>query len=170
MTIVEGRHQKTMKKYSLTLMDFFDGLHCAISKVVEKSLDRETAAIFAETESSLTVQLDRLERALRRTDATLVASAKLAREKILHQIEHLRTRFVHSSARRDEAAYRQVERACTTLFPEKNLQEREVNIYYFLSRYGPKLIEELYQSTEIGFSNHKLVYIGAAASQVVNAP
>jgi bacillithiol biosynthesis cysteine-adding enzyme BshC len=170
MTIVEGRHQKTMKKYSLGLADFFDGLHNAISKVVEKSLDRETASIFAETESGLTTQLDRLEQALRRTDATLVASVKLAREKILHQVEHLRTRFVHSSARRDEAAYRQVERACTTLFPEKNMQERELNIYYFLARYGPKLIDQLYEATEIGFSNHKLVYIGATASQVVNAP
>ena len=169
MTIVEGRHQKTMKKYSLSLADFFDGLHPAVSKVVEKSLDRETASIFAETEASLISQLDRLEKAMRRTDATLVASVKLAREKILHQIEHLRTRFVHSSARRDEAAYRQVERACTTLFPEKNLQERELNIFYFLSRYGPRLINELYEATEVGFSNHKLVYIGAAASQVVNA-
>jgi len=169
MTIVEGRHQKTMKKHSLNLADFFDGLHPAISKVVERSLDRETSGIFAETEGNLTSQLDRLEQALRSTDATLVASVKLAREKILHQIEHLRTRFVHSSAKRDEAAYRQVERACTTLFPEKNLQERELNIYYFLSRYGPKLMDELYEATEIGFSNHKLVYIGAAASQVVNA-
>src|SRR5262245_24007255 len=53
MTIVEGRHQKTMKKYSLSLADFFDGLHPAVSKVVEKSLDRETASIFAETEASL---------------------------------------------------------------------------------------------------------------------
>jgi bacillithiol biosynthesis cysteine-adding enzyme BshC len=169
MTLIERRHQKTMKKYQLDLADFFDGLHAAISKVVERSLDRETAAIFAETESKLTSQLDRLEQALRRTDATLVASVEHAREKILHQIEHLRTRFVHSSARRDEAAYRQVERAFTTLLPEKNLQERELNIYYFLSRYGPGLIDEIYEATEIGFSNHKLLYIGAAASQVLNA-
>jgi bacillithiol biosynthesis cysteine-adding enzyme BshC len=169
MTLIEKRHQKTMTKYHLGLADFFDGLHAAVSKVVERSLDRETAGIFAETESNLTIQLDRLEQALRRTDSTLVASVEHAREKILHQIEHLRTRFVHSSARRDEAAYRQVERAFTTLQPEKNLQERELNIYYFLSRYGPRLMDELYEATEIGFSNHRLVYIGPAASQVVNA-
>src|SRR5262249_56049877 len=60
MTIVEGRHQKTMRKYSLNLTDFFEGLHNAISKVVEKSLDRETAGIFPETEGTLTAQLDRL--------------------------------------------------------------------------------------------------------------
>ena len=64
---------------------------------------------------------------------------------------------------------RQVERAYTTLFPNKNLQERELNVYYFLSRYGPSLIEELHNAADLGFSNHKLLYIGGVASQVVNA-
>ena len=104
-----------------------------------------------------------------RTDATLAASLKHAREKVIYQIEHLRTRFVHSSARRDENAYRQVERAYTTLYPEKTLQERVLNVFYFLARYGPGLLNDLYQAADIGYSNHKLVYIGGAASQVVNA-
>jgi bacillithiol biosynthesis cysteine-adding enzyme BshC len=168
-TIIEGRHQKTMKKYGLALADFFEGLHPAITKVVEQSLDRETANMFAETEQLLNAQMDRLEKSLRRADATLGASIKRAREKIFYQIEHLRTRFIHASARREETAYRQVERAYTTLLPDKNLQEREINIYYFLSRYGPGLINELYESAEIGYSNHKLLYIGGVASQVVNA-
>jgi bacillithiol biosynthesis cysteine-adding enzyme BshC len=168
-TIIEGRHQKTMKKYGLALADFFEGLHPAITKVVEQSLDRDTANVFAETEQLLNAQMDRLEKSLRRADATLGASIQRTREKILYQIEHLRTRFIHASARREETAYRQVERAYTTLLPDKNLQEREINIYYFLSRYGPGLINELYESAEIGYSNHKLLYIGGVASQVVNA-
>ena len=168
-TIVEGRHQKTMKKYGLELRDFFDGLHAAVTKVVEQSLDRGTAKSFEETERVLNEQLDKLEASLGNADRTLSSSVEGARAKMLYQIEHLRTRFIHASAHREETAYRQVERAYTTLFPEKNLQERELNAYYFLSRYGPSLIEELYNAAEIGFSNHKLVYIGGAASQVVNA-
>jgi bacillithiol biosynthesis cysteine-adding enzyme BshC len=169
LTIIEGRHQKTMKKYDLELQDFFEGLHPTITKVVEQSLDRETSGIFADTERVFIEQLDKLEESLGRADRTLSDSIKHAREKIVYQIEHLRTRFIHASARREETAYRQVERAYTTLFPDKNLQERELNIYYFLSRYGPSLIAELYDSIDIGFSNHKLVHIGGAASQVVNA-
>ena len=168
-TIVEGRHQKTMKKYGLQLQDFFDGLHPAVTKVVEQSMDRGAAAAFTETERVLNEHLDKLGDALRQTDATLNDPLKRAREKITYQLEHLRTRFIHSSAHRDETAYRQVERAFTTLYPDKNLQERELNVYYFLSRYGPALIEELYDAVEVGFSNHKLVYLGGVASQVVNA-
>ena len=169
LTIIEGRHQKTMKKYGLELQDFFEGLHPAVKKVVEQSLDRETSSIFAETERLFTEQLDKLEESLARADRTLSDSIKHARGKIIYQIEHLRTRFIHSSARREDTAYRQVERACATLFPDKNLQERELNVYYFLSRFGPSLIDELYAAVDIGYSNHQLVYIGGAASQVVNA-
>lgn len=168
-TMVEGRHQKTMKKYGLELRDFFDGLHSAVTKVVEQSLDRSTAQSFEATERVFNEQLDKLDSSLGKADRTLSDSVAGARAKILYQIEHLRTRFIHASAHREKTAYRQVERAYTTLYPEKNLQERELNAYYFLSRYGPSLIEELYNAAEIGFSNHKLVYIGGAASQVVNA-
>jgi len=169
-TLVEGRHHKTMKKYGLALADFFEGLHPAITKVVEESLDRSTANTLAETERLLMDQLDKLEASLRRTDPTLSDALKHAREKIVYQIEHLRTRFVHASAHREQATYRQVERAYTTLYPDKNLQERELNVFYFLSRYGPGLIGELYEAADMGFSNHKLIHIGGAASQVVNAP
>jgi uncharacterized protein YllA (UPF0747 family) len=168
LTIVEGRHQKTMKKYGLELRDFFDGLHTAVAKVVEHGTDRNTVVAFTETERVLNESLDRLGEALRQTDATLSDPLKRAREKIMYQLEHLRTRFIHASAHREEAAYRQVERAFTTLYPDKNLQERELNVYYFLSRYGPALLGELYNAADIGFSNHKVVYIGGVASQVVN--
>jgi bacillithiol biosynthesis cysteine-adding enzyme BshC len=168
-TIVEGRHQKTMKKLGLELRDFFEGLHPAVTKVVEQGLDRNAAVAFTETEHLVNEQLDTLGRALRQTDATLSDPLTRTREKIMYQLEHLRTRFIHSSAHRHETAYRQIERAFTTLYPNKNLQERELNVYYFLSRYGPGLIEELYEAADLGFSNHKLVYIGGVASQVVNA-
>jgi bacillithiol biosynthesis cysteine-adding enzyme BshC len=168
-TIIEGRHQKTLKKYGLELKDFFDGLHTAVTKVVEHGPDRDTALAFTETERVVNEYLDKLGEALRRTDGTLSDPLKRAREKITYQLEHLRTRFIHSTAHREETAYRQVERAFTTLYPDKNLQERELNVYYFLSRYGPKLIQELHDAAELGFSNHKLVYVGGVASQVVNA-
>ena len=168
-TIVEGRHQKTMKKYGLELRDFFDGLHPAVTKVVEQSLDRDTSNAFTETERVLNEHLDKLRGALERTDKTLSDPLETSRAKMMYQLEHLRTRFIHSSAHREENAYRQVERAFTTLYPDKNLQERELNVYYFLSRYGPSLLDDLYEAADLGFSNHKIVYIGGVASQIVNS-
>ncbi|MEW6127013.1 MAG: bacillithiol biosynthesis cysteine-adding enzyme BshC [Acidobacteriota bacterium] len=168
-TIIEGRHHKTMEKYNLHLSDFFESLHVAITKVVENSLDRSTTQLFEETEKLCNEQLNKLEVALAKADASLADSLKKSREKILYQIEHLRTRFIHASARREETTFRQVERAYTTLMPNKNYQERELNIFYLLARYGHSLIDDLYKAADIGFSNHRLLHIGGVASQVVNA-
>ena len=168
-TIVEHRHRKTLQKLKLQLPDFFDGLHPAITKVVEQSLDRETANTFTEAERVIAEQMDKLETTLRRADGSLSDAVKTARAKIVYQLDHLHTRFVHTSAHREEAVYRQVERAYTTLFPDKNLQERELNAFYLLARYGPSLLTDLYDAAEIGYSNHKLVYLSGVPSQVVNA-
>ena len=168
-TIVEGRHQKTLEKYDLQLSDFFEGLHPAVTKVVEESLDRTTAQAFTDTELLFTSQLEKLDAALRNADPTLADALNKAREKVLYQIEHLKTRFIHTSARREETTFRQVERAFNTLMPNKNFQERELNAFYFLARYGHSLIDELYKAADVGFSNHRLIYAGGVASQVVNA-
>jgi uncharacterized protein YllA (UPF0747 family) len=113
--------------------------------------------------------MDKLDASLKRADASLSDAAKNARAKIVYQLEHLRTRFVHTSARRDETIYRQVERAYATLLPDKNLQERELNVHYLLARYGPSLMRDIYEAVEIGYSNHKLLYLSGVPSQVVNA-
>ncbi|MBI3649778.1 MAG: bacillithiol biosynthesis cysteine-adding enzyme BshC [Acidobacteria bacterium] len=168
-SIVEGRHQKTMEKYDLQLSDFFESLHSAVTKVVENSLDRSTAEAFAETEKVFDEQLTKLEASLHQADPTLADSLKRSREKVFYQIEHLRTRFIHASAKREEAILRQVERAYTTLMPNKNFQERELNVFYFLARYGHSLLDELYKAADVGFSNHRLVYVGGVASQIVHA-
>src|SRR5689334_7216194 len=70
LTIIEHRHRKTLKKLKLQLPDFFDGLHAAITKVVEQSLDRETADTFTETERLISEQMDRLDASLKRADAS----------------------------------------------------------------------------------------------------
>ena len=53
----------------------------------------------------------------------------------------------------------QIERLFTILYPNKNLQEREINVSYFLARYGYGLIDRLYEEIEPGAPDHKLVYL-----------
>jgi hypothetical protein len=168
-TIVEGSPSEDNEKVRAAACRFLRGPSSGSHQGVEQGPDRDTAIAFTETERVLGEYLDKLGEALKRTDGSLNDPLKRAREKIIYQLEHLRTRFIHSSAHREETTYRQVERAFTTLYPDKNLQERELNVYYFLSRYGPTLIRDLYDAVELGFSNHKLVYAGGVASQVVNA-
>jgi bacillithiol biosynthesis cysteine-adding enzyme BshC len=156
-TLIEKRHAKTMGKYDIKFTDLFAGFEEAMKTVVERSLDQNTATVFDETEKVFNDQLDKLNASLASVDPTLPDALKGGREKILYQLHNLRTRFVHNRGKRDEGAKQQIERLFAALYPNKNLQEREVNVFYFLARYGYELIDRIYDEVEVGLRDHKLV-------------
>jgi bacillithiol synthase len=158
-TLIEKRHAKTMSKYGVKFTDLFAGFEEVMKTVVERSLDQNTATLFDETEKVFNDQLDKLNASLASVDPTLPDALKGGREKILYQLHNLRTRFVHNRGKRDEGAKQQIERLFTALYPNKNLQEREVNVFYFLARYGYELIDRIYDEVEVGSRDHKLVNI-----------
>jgi uncharacterized protein YllA (UPF0747 family) len=156
-TLVEKRHAKTMNKYGVKFTDLFAGFEEVMKTVVERSLDQNTATIFDETEKTFDEQLERLRASLAAVDPTLADALKGGREKILYQLHNLRTRFIHNRGMRDEGAKQQIERLFAALYPNKNLQEREINVSYFLARYGYELIDRIYDEVEVGFHDHKLI-------------
>jgi bacillithiol synthase len=115
--------------------------------------------IFDESEKVFQEQLEKLRESLMAVDPTLAEALKSGREKIFYQLSNLRTRFIHNRGKRDETVQQQIERLFAVLYPNKNLQEREINVSYFLARYGYELIDRLYQEVEIGFRDHKLIYL-----------
>jgi len=156
-TLVEKRLAKTMSKYDIEFADLFAGFEEVMKTVVERSLDQNTATVFDESEKVFNDQLERLNASLTAVDPTLADALKGGREKILYQLHHLRTRFIHNRGKRDETTKQQIERLFAALYPNKNLQEREINVFYFLARYGYELIDRIYDEVEVGLRDHKLV-------------
>ncbi|MFN0088550.1 MAG: bacillithiol biosynthesis cysteine-adding enzyme BshC [Blastocatellia bacterium] len=158
-TLIEKRHAKTMAKYGIEFPELFEGPESILKRVVERSLDQSTATVFDEAERVINEQLDRVRDSLTSVDATLVDALKGGREKILYQIHNLRTRFVHNRAKRDETMAQQIERLFAVLYPNKNLQEREINAAYFLARYGYEVIDRIYTEIDPEFHDHKLILL-----------
>lgn len=158
-TLIEKRHAKTMSKYGIEFNDLFEGQESVLKKVVERSLDNSTTQIFDETEKVFEEQLEKLRASLVSVDPTLGDALKGGREKVMYQLSNLRTRFVHNRSKRDETTGQQLERLFAVLYPNKGLQEREINFSYFLARYGYDLVDRLYEEVELGNNDHKLVYL-----------
>lgn len=158
-TLIEKRHAKTLSKYGIEFPALFAGQEEVMKQVVERSLDQDTTRVFDETEQVFNEQLEKLRASLLTVDASLAEALKGGREKILYQLNNLRTRFVHNRSKRDETMGQQIERLFAVLYPNKNLQEREINVSYFLARYGYELIDRLYEEVEVGCRDHKLIYL-----------
>lgn len=159
LTLVEKRHVKTMNRYGIRFADLFEGGEGLLRKVIEAGPDSSTAALFDETEGVFDLQLEKLRQSLQSVDPTLAEALRGGREKILYQLHNLRTRFIHNRGRRDEVIQHQLERLSTALYPHRNLQERELNIFYFLARYGYGVIDQVLAAIDPESHDHRLVTV-----------
>lgn len=156
-TLLERRHAKTLSKHGLQFSDLFAGLNEVMTRIGEQSLDKETAATFDETEQVFEAQLEKLQAALQKVDASLAAALKGGRTNMLSNIQRLRATYVKNVSQRDENVRNQIERAFAVLYPNKGLQEREINVSYFLARYGYELLDRIYDEVTLEEAGHQLL-------------
>lgn len=158
-TMIERHTGRVLERYGLTLADFFEGLEPVTKRVVEEYLGAGTARVFANAEQNVNHELDRLRQELETIDPTLASALETGRKKINYQLDGLRTRFIRAQMTRDEAAHRQLQRACDQLYPNKDLQERHINITSLLARHGTYVIEWIYNAINLGSNEHQIVYL-----------
>ena len=157
LTMMERHAGRVLERYNLTLEDFFEGIDTVITRVVEEHLGVNTAKLFVKSEEHINEELDRLRRELESIDPTLAGALDTGRKKINYQLEGLRTRFVRAQMSRDEAAHRQLQRAFEQLYPNKELQERHINITSLLARHGAYVIEWIYNAINLSSNEHQVI-------------
>lgn len=159
LTMIERHTGRVLERYGLTLADFFEGLEPVTKRVVEEHLSAGTARNFAGAEEKINGELDRLKQELQSIDPTLASALETGRKKIQYQLDGLRSRFIRSQMTRDEAAHRQLQRASDQLYPNKDLQERHINITSLLARHGTYVIEWIFNAINLGSNDHQVVYL-----------
>ncbi|HKV34362.1 MAG TPA: bacillithiol biosynthesis cysteine-adding enzyme BshC [Pyrinomonadaceae bacterium] len=159
LTMIERHAGRVLERYGLGLSDFFEGIEPVIVRVVEEHLGASTAKRFTDTEDSINQELDRLRDELKTVDPTLASALDTGRKKIQYQLDGLRTRFVRAQMTRDEAAHRQLQRVFEQLYPNKDLQERHINITSLLARHGTYVIEWIFNAINLGSNDHQVVYL-----------
>ena len=159
LTMIEHNTGRLLGRYDLTLADFFEGLEPVIKRVVEEHLAADSAKLFADAEQNMNHELDRLRQELQSIDPTLASALETGRKKINYQLDGLKQRFVRAQMTRDEAAHRQLQRAFDQLYPNKDLQERHINITSLLARHGTYVIEWIFNAINLGSNDHQIVYL-----------
>jgi uncharacterized protein YllA (UPF0747 family) len=115
--------------------------------------------LFDRARDRIDSELELLRPALTAVDTTLGGALDTSEQKVMHQLEALRTKFVNAEARRNETLERHLDAIGNSLFPEKKLQERVLNITSFLARYGLSIIARLEQVLDLDSREHQVIDI-----------
>jgi hypothetical protein len=100
-----------------------------------------------------------LRQALEHFDPTLAEASARSEAKMRYQLGRLRTRVAHAELQRQEELSRHAAQLMACLFPNKNLQEREVSGVSFLARYGPPLLLRLYDAVQTACPDHQILHL-----------
>jgi uncharacterized protein YllA (UPF0747 family) len=115
--------------------------------------------LFDDVRDRVTAQLESLRPALNAVDPTLAGALDTSRQKVMHQVEALRTKYVNAEARRNETLERHLDAVANSVYPEKKLQERVVNITSFVMRYGLEFVGRLEQELSLDSREHQVIEI-----------
>jgi uncharacterized protein YllA (UPF0747 family) len=153
-TLIEPPVSRVMKKYGFGMADVFEGPDELRRRAVGTIHD---VGVFDTVRDGVAAELERLRPSLAAVDRTLGGALDNSRQKMLHQIERLQTRFISAESRRNEVLDRQLNTLTSRLYPERKLQERAVNVTSFLVRYGLNLVRMLDDRLELDASVHQVI-------------
>jgi bacillithiol biosynthesis cysteine-adding enzyme BshC len=99
--------------------------------------------IFEQNESEIRRILSSLEPTLVKIDPTLQPLLAGSTGHIVKILEGIKQKTYRASRKKHDELLQQIAKAELNLFPEGKPQERVINIFYFINKYGPELIDNL---------------------------
>jgi len=158
-TLIEPRTKRLMDRYRVSVADTFHGVDHLGELLAEHAMSKEVQAAFDSAQAAVETSLASLRKSLEPFDPTLAEAAARSEAKMRYQLGRLRTRVARAELQRQEELSRHAEQLMACLFPNKDLQEREVAGVSFLARYGPQSLLQLYDAIETACPDHQLLYL-----------
>lgn len=157
ITIVEEKVEKVLNRFSLPLTEFFRDIEIIKEKVASQISDVNLEELFGGTLATLHETLDAMQPAFQSIDPTLLGALENANKKIISSIEGLKEKTVAAQKRQHEVSLRQIDKTANHVFPLTNFQERELNVLYFLNKYGLEFLRWLYGELSVDTFKHQVI-------------
>ena len=156
-SLIEEKIKRAAEKFELDIEDFFGDQERLVARVVEQIAAVKIDGMFGNADQQLQTLLNELKFGLNEVDPTLLPALDNTLSRIRQQLSVLKEKAAAAQQRQHETAVRQIERSVAMLLPEGSMQERELNMLYFLDKYGPTTIPWLMEELEIDGFKHQLI-------------
>lgn len=158
-TLIDAKSRRIMEQYGVTIADIFTGPERQRERLAERHLPQELDSRLEQTRQVLEENLSAIVAELKKLDPTLVEAAERSVAKMEYQLDHLRKKAAHAQLRRREELRRHADHLSSTIFPNKNLQEREIAAVSFLAQHGNVLLDRVYEAIQPACAAHHLLQI-----------
>ena len=158
-TLIEPRVKRLLERYRISVADSFHGVERLRELLAEHAMSKEVNSAFDSAQAAVETSLTSLRQSLEKFDPTLAEASARSASKMRYQLDRLRKRVARAELQRQAELGQHAEQLMACLFPNKNLQEREVAGISFVARYGPQLLLQLYDAVQTACPDHQVLYL-----------
>jgi len=159
-TLIEAKVQNILNKFELKLQDFFNDLETLATNITDKNSEIVVQNVFEEIFREIEEPFDKLKENLIKIDPTLEDVIKNAQNRISQTLGVVKEKALVAQKKKNEIIFRQIYKTSNILFPDENLQEREINFIYFANKYSLNFIDFVFENLNINLFEHQLIQIG----------
>ena len=160
-TLIEPRIAKLLDRYQLSLSDLFNTPEKTRELVASRALPDSILKSFDLAAEHVEKALALIQEPLEKLDKTLVDAAENAGSKMRYQLQGIRDKAARAESRKNTEVLRHADELITALYPNKELQEREIGGAYFLLKYGKNVLDQLKAALRTGCGEHQVIRIQA---------
>lgn len=157
VTIVEEKVTRILDKYELDIHSVLNDIAKVKKKVIDLVSEINIDELFKNANSRMNDVLNEMKFGLGYIDQTLLGALETTREKIESHLKNLKEKTDLAQKQKHETALRQVEKAINNLMPDENLQERELNIFTYINKYGLEFHKYLAKEIQIDKFEHQIL-------------
>ena len=157
VSLVESKVEKVLEKYDLTICRFDDSVDHLFQDVVVQEMEVDVDAMFDEAMTPLHQTINELKAEVEAVDPTLGKSAEATRASLIEAVNELKHKVVRAEKRQKEEVRAQLEKVHVNLRPGGALQERTINVLYYLNKYSLGLLADLRDVLSTDTSSHQVV-------------
>jgi bacillithiol biosynthesis cysteine-adding enzyme BshC len=156
VSLVESKINKFLKNYEINFEDIFDHKKL-LSKVVEKISEVKIEDEFSKFYDDINRVFYDMKNMTANVDKTLLNTVDSQKEKVIQSLEIFKSKLTNAQAKKSETTTTQLDKVTNNIYPKGSLQERMINIAYFLNKYDEQVIKKLFEELDINKFEHQVV-------------
>jgi bacillithiol synthase len=153
-TIMESKINKFLKNFGIDFTEIFNH-KILVSKVVDKLSEIKADDELSKAQDEFNRIFYDIKNIVTKVDRTLINTTDNIKEKLFNNIEMLKSKLTNAQAQKSETTTSQIDKVTNNIYPNHSMQERVINVTYFLNKYGDEFIKKLFDELDVcNFKQH----------------
>lgn len=167
-TLIEERFERVFTKFKITPEETLEGGRGRSTSLFDQMIASDLAPAFSKSIETIDSALEALREPVTRAEPTLDGALTSLKGKLLTTLRDFEGKTLAADRKRHTTTKAQLDKLLAAMLPGDELQERKLNMFYFLSKYGPSfpnLLKRALSELALDFREHHIIHINRLTAE-----